>query len=306
MLTATGWWAVESWATHMQGLGPAVACWTLTASLALRASGASGRVRTRLLLLAGSAAAGGVYRAAIDVMSAHPWAWGLDVRPVLGSVVVTGVTVVVGLGVAGLTVATGAGTGRHLWLRHVLDGIVTAGSVFLTGWVLLRGPGGGWQLETGMVGVLWGAEIVFLGFLFALRGLVRGDHRTTVWVAAAGLSLMLIGDTLRLWRSDPDTPEEMPFQLADFFSTAGLLVVAAGPWVPGGASVLGTGGSKLWLGLEGTAAFVPLTVFTVMALGYALAPLAGDPVPLLVGGTVLLGFWARRALVSSENIGDFD
>lgn len=290
---------------HMQGYGPTVACWTLAVSLALRASGMSGRVRTRLLLLAGSAAAGGVYRAAVDVVSAHPRVWGLDVRPLLGSVAVTGVTVVVGLGVAGLMAATDAGTGRRMWLPRVLDGIVTAGSVFLTGWVLLRGTGEDWQLETGMVGVLWAAEAAFLSFLFALCGLVRGDQRVTVGVAAAGLALMLVGDTLRLWKSDPYTPADTPL-LADVFNTAGLLVLAAGPWVPGGASVLSTGGSTLRLGTEGASAFVPLTVFTVMALGYALAPLAGDPVPLLVGGTVLLGFWARRTLVPRDNTANGD
>lgn len=290
----------------MEGFGPAVGCWTLTVSLVLRASGAGSPVRTRLLLLAGSAAAGGVYRAAVDVMTARPWAWGLDIRPLLGSVVVTGVTVVVGLGMAGLVVGADAGTGRRVWLRRVLDVIVTAGSVFMTGWVLLRGPGEGWRLETGMVGVLWAAELVFLGVLFALCGVVRGDHRPTLWVAAVGVSLTLVGDTLRLWSPDPYGSEAMSCQPADVFNTAGLLVIAACPWVRGGVNVLGTGRPALWLGMGGAAAFVPLTVFTVTALGYALAPLARDPVPLLVGGTVLLGFWARRTFLQTENAGDGD
>jgi hypothetical protein len=306
VLTVTGWWAVERWAACMTGFGPAVACWALMASLLLRASGASGRVRTRLLLFAASAAAGGVYRAAVDAMSDRPWTWGLDARSLLGSVLVTGVTVAIGLGMAGLVIAADAGTGRHMWLRRVLDGGVTAGSVFMTGWVLLRGPGDGWRLGTGMVGALWAAEIVFLSFLFALRRLVRGEHRAALWVAAAGLSLTLVGDTLRLWAVGPHSPEVVSCQLADAFNTAGLLVVAAGPWAPGGASVLGAGRSALRLGMEGAAAFVPLTVFTVMALGYALAPLARDPVPLLVGGTVLLGLWARRTFLPSESPGKVD
>ncbi|MEW2401869.1 hypothetical protein [Streptomyces sp. NPDC046862] len=258
-------------------------------------------MRTRLLLMAGSAAAGGVYRAAVDVMPAHPSVWGLDVRSLLGSVVVVGVTVTVGLGMAGLVVAADAGTGRRMWLRRVLDGVVTAGSVFMTGWVLLRGPGDGWRLGAGMVGALWAAEVVFLSFLFALRRQVRDDHRATLWVAVVGLSLTLVGDTLRLWGAGPDLSEETSGQLAGAFNTAGLLVVAAGPWVPGGASVLGAGRSALRLGMEGAAAFVPLVVFTVMALGYALAPLARDPVPLFVGATVLLGLWARRTLLPSES-----
>ncbi|WP_228033858.1 hypothetical protein [Streptomyces spongiae] len=260
----------------------------------------------RLLLLAGSAAAGGVYRAAVDVLSAHPWAWGPDVRSVLGAMVIAGVTVAVGLGTAGLVVAADAGTGRRMWLRRVLDGVVTAGSVFMTGWVLLRGPGDGWQLGTGMVGALWAAEVVFLSFLLALRPLVRDDHRATLWVSVVGLSVTLIGDTLRLWGAGPDIPEVVSGQLAGAFNTAGLLVVAAGPWVPGGASVLGAGRSSLRLGMEGAAAFVPLIVFTVMALGYALAPLARDPVPLLVGATVLLGLWARRTFLPGETTGKGD
>ncbi|WP_307517507.1 hypothetical protein [Streptomyces umbrinus] len=212
----------------------------------------------------------------------------------------------VGLGMAGLGLAADAGTGRHMWLRRVLDGVVTAGSVFMTVWVLLRGAGDGWRLETGMVGVLWTAEVVFLSFLFALCRLVRGKQRATVWVAVVGLSLTLIGDTLRLWTVGPLTPEVMSSQLADACCTAGLLVLAAGPWVPGGASVLGAGRPALRLGIEGAAAFIPLTVCTVTALEYVLAPLARDPVPLLVGGTVLLGLWVRQMFLPSENTGKDD
>lgn len=281
--------------------GPSVGCWVLTVSLLLRVWGASARVRTRLLLLAGSAAAGGVYRAAVNVLSVQPPVWGLDARPLLVPVVVTGVTMAVGLGMAGLVVAADAGTGRYVWLRRVLDGCVTAGSVFVTGWVLLGRAGDGWRLETGMVGVLWTAEVVFLSFLFALSRLVRGDQRATLRVGVVGLSLTLIGDTLRLRTVGPHGPEVMFSQLADACVTAGLLVVAVSPWVPGGASVLGADRRAVRLGIEGAAAFIPLTVCTVMALGFALAPLARDPVPLLVGGMVLLGFWARQTFLPSEN-----
>ncbi|WP_260860252.1 hypothetical protein [Streptomyces cupreus] len=260
----------------------------------------------RLLLLAGSAATGCVYRAAVNVLSAHPPTWEPDTRPLHDLLMVTAVTVTVGLGMAGLVVAADAGTGRHMWLRRVLDGVVAAGSVFMTGWLLLPRAGEGWRPETGMVGVLWTAEVVFLGFLFALRRLVRSDQRATLWVAVAGLSLMLIGDSLRLWTVGRHIPEVMCSRLADACVTAGLLVVAVGPWVPGGASVLGVGGRTLRLGMEGAAAFIVLTVCTVTALGFALAPLAPDPVPLLVGGTVLLGLWARQTLLPSENTGRDD
>ncbi|WP_367325543.1 hypothetical protein [Streptomyces sp. HUAS ZL42] len=305
-LIATEWWAAENRAARMAGFGPTVGCWALTVSLVLRASGTSGRVRTRLLLLAGSAAAGGLYRAAVNVLSARPPSEGTAPRLLLSSVVAPAVTVAVGLGMAGLVVAADAGTGRHMWLRRVLDGVVTAGSVYMTGWVLLRGPGDGWGPATGMVGVLWTAEVVFLSFLFALRRLVRGDQRATVWVAVVGLILALIGDTLRLWGVGPGTPEVTPSQLADALDTAGLLVIAVGPWVPGGASILHAGRPALRLGIEGAAAFVPLTVFTVTALGYVLAPLALDPVPLLVGGTVLLGLWVRRTFLPRENTASDD
>lgn len=306
VLTVAGWWAAPTMWAQMTGFWPSVGCWALMVSLMVRAWCARGRVRMRLLLLAGSAAAGGVYRAAVSVLSAHPPARGPDTRPLLGSLVITGVTIAVGLGVAGLVVAADAGTGRHMWLRRVLDGVVAAGSMFMTGWLLLRGAGDGWRLETGMVGVLWTAEVLYLGFLFALRRLVRGDQRATVWVAVVGLSLTLIGDTLRLWRVGPHFPEVMSSQLADACVTAGLLVVAVGPWVPGGASILCAGRLALRLGMEGAAAFIVLTVCTVTALGYALAPLACDPVSLLVGGAVLLGLWTRQTLMPSEKTGRDD
>jgi hypothetical protein len=224
----------------------------------------------------------------------------------VGSAVVTGVTLTVGLGMAGLVVAADAGTGRHVLLRRVLDGFVTAGAVFMTGWVLLRGAGDGWRLGTGMVGILWAAEVVFLSFLFALRRLVRSDQRATLWVGIAGLSLMLIGDTLRLWAVGPHGTEVMSCQLVDGCATSGLLVVAVGPWVPGGASALGTAQSALRWGIEGAAAFIPLTVCTATVLGYVLVAPARDPVPLLVGGTALLSLWARQRFLPSGDIRNDD
>lgn len=300
-LTFSGPWATGSTAARMVTFGPSIGCWGLAVSLVLRAWGASGRVRTRLLLLGGSAVAGGVYRGAVDVLSAHPAGPGPDERSLLGSVVVTGVTLTVGLGMAGLVVAADAGNGRRVLLRRVLDGVVTAGAVFMTAWVLLRGASGGWRLGTGMVGVLWTAEVVFLSFLLALLRLVRSDQRAVLWVGLVGLSLMLVGDTLRLWTVGPHSPEVMSCQLADACNTAGLLVVAVGPWTPGGASVLDTAQPTLRWGMEGAAAFIPLTVCTVTALGYVLAPPARDPVPLLVGGTALLSLWARQTFLPSEN-----
>ncbi|CAM5226279.1 hypothetical protein SALBM311S_04233 [Streptomyces alboniger] len=305
-LTFGGLWAAGSGTARMAAFGPSTGCWGLAASVMLRARGTSGRVRTRLLLLGGSAVAGGVYRGAVAVLSAQPPAPGRDAPSLLGSVVVTGVTLTVGLGMAGLVVAADAGTGRHVLLRRVLDGAVTAGAVFVTGWVLLRGAGDGWRLGTGMVGVLWAAEVVFLSFLFALRRLVMSDQRATLWVGIAGLSLMLIGDTLRLWTAGPHGPEVMSCQLVDTCATAGLLVVAVGPWVPGGASALGTARPALRWGMEGAAAFIPLTVCTATALGYVLTPPARDPVPLLVGGTALLSLWARQRFLPSENTGHDD
>jgi hypothetical protein len=286
--------------------GPSAGCWGLAASLALRAWGVGGRVRTRLLLLAGSAVAGGVYRGAVTVLPFHPADPGRDGRSPLGSVVTAGVTLAIGLGMAGVVIAADAGRGRQVLLRRVLDGLVAAGAVFMTGWVLLRGAGDSWRPGTGPVGALWTAEVVFLGVLFALRRLVRSDRGVTLWVGIAGLSLVLIGDTLRLWVAGPHGPEVMSWQLTDICNTVGLLVIAVGPWVPGGASVLDTARPALRGGMEGAAAFVPLTVFTVTALGYALAPPvpAHDPVPLLVGGTALLSLWARQRFLPGENAGD--
>jgi hypothetical protein len=308
VLTLGGSWAAGGGAARMVAFGPSAGSWGLAASLMLRARGTSGRVRTRVLLLGGSAVAGGVYRGVVAVLSAQPAASGWDVRSLLGSVMVTGVTLTVGLGMAGLVVAADAGTGRHVLLRRVLDGVVTAGAVFMAGWVLLRGVGDGWRMGMGMgmAGILWATEVVFLSFLFALRRLVRSDQRATVWVGIAGLSLMLIGDTLRLWTAGPHGPEMMSCQLVDVCATTGLMVVAVGPWVPGGASALGTARPALRLGMEGAAAFIPLTVCTATVLGYVLAPPARDPVPLLAGGTALLSLWARQKILPSENTGHED
>ncbi|WP_308401021.1 hypothetical protein [Streptomyces sp. AC512_CC834] len=261
-------------------------------------------MRTRLLLLGGSAVAGGVYRWTAGVLSAQPPDRAGDEGSLLVSVVVTGVTLTVGLGTAGLVVAADTGTGRHVLLRRVCDGLVTAGAVFMTGWVLLRWAGDGWRLGAGMIGVLWTAEVVFLSFLFTLRRLVRGDLRAHLWVGIAGLSLMLVGDTLRLWTAGPPGPGAMSWPLIDTCGAVGLLVIAVGPWLPGGASVLGAARSTSRWGMEGAAAFVPLTVCTVTALGQVLDPAASDPVPLLVGGAVLLSLWARQSLLPSEAIGN--
>ncbi|MFF3849700.1 hypothetical protein [Streptomyces sp. NPDC002328] len=299
-------WAAGSGVAHLAAFGPSAGCWVLAVSLVLRARGTSRRVRTRVLLLGGSAVAGGAYRGAVVVLSAQPAASGSYARSLLGSVVVTGVTLTVGLGMAGLVVAADAGTGRLVLLRRLLDGVATAGAVFMTGWVLLRGAGDGWRPGTGLTGVLWAAEVVFLSFLFALRRLVRSDRRATVWVGITGLFLMLVGDTLRLWTVGPYDPGSMSSQLADTCATAGLLVVAVSPWTPGGASALGTAHPALRRGMEGAAAFIPLTVCTVTALACVLAPPARDPVPLLVGGTALLSLWARQRFLPSRNTGHDD
>lgn len=302
-LTLTGWLLAERPAERMAGFGPSVGCLALAVSLLVRAMEMRGRVRSRLLLLAGSAAAGCVYRAVVNVLSDERPAWGPQTRQLLGSVVVTEVAAV-GLGVAGLVVAADAGAGRHTWLRRVLDGAVTAGAVFMAGWVLLlREVGGGCRPRAAMVGVLWTGEVLFLGFLSALCRVVRPEQRATVYVAAVGLSITLVGDTLRLWTAVPHSPGMIPSGLADACAASGLLVVAAAPWAPGGASVLGAGRTMTRSGAEGAAAFVPLTVCTVMTLGYVLAPLDNDPILLILGVTVLLGFWARQTFLPSEKSG---
>ncbi|WP_215452842.1 hypothetical protein [Streptomyces sp. ATCC 21386] len=286
-------------------LGPAVGCLVLTLSLLLRAGGTRGRVRTRLLLVAGSATAGAVYRASLVALSSDPRP-APDAAGWAGLAVVAGVTVTVGLGLAGLVVAADAGTGWRAWLRRLLDGAVMAGAVFMAGWVLLGRTGDGWRPETGMLGVLWTSEVVFFGFLLALRRLVQGDRQATLWTAIVGVFLMLVGDTLRLSRVGAAGHEAMSSHVADVCGTVGLLIVAVGPWVPGGASVLGAGRPMLRSGMEGAAAFIPLTVCTVSALGYALAPAAVDPVPLWVGGMALLGLWARQVCLPSKSAGRDD
>ncbi|MFK0114581.1 hypothetical protein [Streptomyces sp. NPDC090994] len=291
---------------RLVAFGPAVGCCVLAVSLVLRARWASGRVRTRLLLFGGSAATGGVYRVVAGVLQVHPQDPGQGERSLVESVVVVGATLAVGLGTAGLVVAADAGSGRSVLARRVLDGFVAAGALFMTGWVLLNGAGDGWRLGEGMVGLLWAADLVFLSFLLALRRLVRSDQRAALWAGIAGLSLMLIGDTAQLWAAGPHRAGVAACQLIDGCKTVGLLVIAVGPWLPGGASVLGVGPPTLRWGMEGAAAFVPLTVCTVTTLGHVLAPTAHDPVPLLVGGTVLLGLWARQKFLPSGTLGRGD
>ncbi|MBT2409300.1 hypothetical protein J7I94_01775 [Streptomyces sp. ISL-12] len=291
---------------RMVSFGPAVGCCVLAVSLVLRARWASGRVRTRLLLFGGSAAAGGLYRVVAAVLSLRPPDPGRGERSLVESVVVVGATLAVGLGTAGLVVAADAGTGRPVLMRRVLDGFVAAGALFMTGWVLLNGAGDGWRLGEGMVGLLWAADLVFLSFLLALRRLVRSDRRAALWAGIVGLSLMLIGDTAQLWAVGPHRAGVTACQLIDSCKTVGLLVIAVGPWLPGGASVLGMAPPTLRWGMEGAAAFVPLTVCTVTTLGHVLAPTAHDPVPLLVGGTVLLGLWVRQKFLPSGNLGRGD
>ncbi|MFE1584612.1 hypothetical protein ACFW6Q_02825 [Streptomyces sp. NPDC058737] len=287
---------------RMVPFGPSVGCCLLAVSLALRARRADGRVRTRLLLLASSAVAGGVYRLLAEALSAHSSDIGPNERPLLGPVVAVGAPLAVVLATAGLVVAADAGAGRPVLLRRVFDGFVAAGALFMAGWVLLSGAGGGWRLGEGMVGFLWAAELVFLSFLLALCRLVRSDRRATLWAGCAGLSLMLLGDTLQLWTVGPHRLGAGAAQLVVGCRTAGLLVIAVGPWLPGGASVLGMARPALRWGMEGAAAFVPLTVCTVMALGHVLAPSARDPVPVLVGGTVLLSLWARQKFLPGETV----
>lgn len=283
--------------------GPAVGCCALAVSLVVRAWWAGGRVRTRLLLLGGSAVAGSVYRAVACVLSAHPAHSGQGERSLPGSLVAVGATLSVCLATAGLVVAADAGRGRSALLRRVLDGFIAAGALFMTAWVLLGGTGGGWRLGDGMVGVSWAAELVFLSFLLALRRLVRSDRRAALWTGIAGLSLMLVGDTLQLWTAQPHRPGSPACHLADGVKVAGLLVMAAGPWLPGGANVLDMARPTLRGGMESAAAFVPLTVCTVTTLGQVLAPTARDPVPLLVGGTALVALWVRQRYLPAERPG---
>ncbi|MFJ4269474.1 hypothetical protein ACIP29_02900 [Streptomyces coelicoflavus] len=282
--------------------GPSVGCCLLAVSLALRARWAGGRVRTRLLMLAGSAVAGGVYRLLAGALSTHPSDAGPDQRPLLEPVVAVGAPLAVGLAAAGLVIAADTGAGRPVLLRRVLDGLVAAGAAFMAGWVLLRGTGGGWRLGEGMVGFLWAAELVFLSFLLVLCRRVRSDRRATVWAGVAGLSLMVLGDTMHLWTVGPHRLDVDAAQLVAGCKTVGLLVIAVGPWLPGGADVLGTARPTLRWGMEGAAAFVPLAVCTVMALGHVLAPTARDPVPLLVGGTVLLSLWLRQRFLPGDTM----
>ncbi|MCZ9346151.1 hypothetical protein NGM37_51390, partial [Streptomyces sp. TRM76130] len=291
---------------RMGTFGPAVGCCALAVSLVLRARWASGRVRTRLLLLGGSAVAGGVYRLVACVLSVHPSVAGQGERSLPGPLVVVGAALSVCLGTAGLVVAADAGTGRPVLLRRVLDGSIAAGALFMTAWVLLGGVGGGWRLGQGMVGVSWAAELVFLSFLLALCRLVRSDRRAAPRAGIAGLSLMLIGDTLRLWTAGPHRPGAPACQLVDWVEVAGLVVLATGPWLPGGASVLGMARPTLRGGMESAAAFVPLTVCTVTTLGQVLAPTARDPVPLLVGGTTLVALWVRQKFLPAEPAGRED
>lgn len=100
-------------------------------------------------------------------------------------------------------------------------------------------------------------DILVLGLLVALRFCLRRGERTSLTVSAVALVLLAMSDMLRILLTAPGIWYGMP--LAATCSMTGLFLVAAAPWLPGGASVVGVDQREMPV-VGVVAAFVPVVV----------------------------------------------
>lgn len=180
-ITAAGGVGVTAAASLGAGIGVPAAHAVAVFSLLARTRTAPDRVRPRMMLLAASVAGGGLHHLVLGQLASSPRR-----SSVLSSVVellaVAGLTVCLGLGLAGLVVAVADGGTTLVWLRRLLDGWMIAGSLLTLSWVLLmhRADQGG-DVSGSLLGLARVVtDILVLGLLVALRfGLRRGSaHRS--------------------------------------------------------------------------------------------------------------------------------
>ncbi|MFF3248790.1 diguanylate cyclase domain-containing protein [Streptomyces sp. NPDC002870] len=265
-------------------------------SLFARAYLTSGRVRLRLTLLGASAVGGGAYEVSRGVSGALEGSVGGD-SPTLAPLFVMAVlAIAAGMAVAGLVVAAEGGG----LLRRLLDGWMTAGSLFTVGWtVVLRRTEAGDSLSAGVsVAGRTVVQILVLGLLAGLWFAVRRQERATVTVAAAGLAIMLTGDMLFLWCAGPGAWWTCSGALE--CRVAGLLIIAVSPWMRGGGSLLRGGRSEPTV-RETVTALIPLIVCMVSMTLQALALRRLDATTLAVSSFVVVGLGVRQAAVQADN-----
>ncbi|WP_160159201.1 diguanylate cyclase domain-containing protein [Streptomyces sp. SLBN-118] len=299
-VTAAGGAGVTAAALLGAGIGVPAVHAVATLSLLARTRTATGRVRPRLMLLAASVAAGGVHHLVLGQFASSPGGTGVP-SSVVGLLAVGGLTVCLGLGVAGLVVAAADSGTTLIWLRRLLDGWMIAGSLLTLSWVLLvhradqGGDVSGSLLDLGRVGT----DILVLGLLVALRFSLRRDERTSTTVSAVALVLVAVSDMLRILLPAPGTWSGMP--LAATCSMTGLFLVAAAPWLPGGASAVGVDQREMPV-VGVVAAFVPVVVCVLAMAAHTLAGGHTDVVMVILAGSVLLGLGTRQGVTHADHL----
>lgn len=291
---------LAQWGLLVAEVGVPAAHGVALLSILARARSATGRVRLRLLLLGVSTGAAGVHELVLRQLRALRGSTGM-LYAAIELLAVAGIAVALGLGVAGLVVAAGDGGTVLTWLRRLLDGWMIAGSLFTLGWVLLlhRADLGGDVLAalSGLGRVV--ADVLVLGLLLVLRFAMRRGQRASVTVAAFGLAILAVSDTLRIFAADPVVSTTIP--LTETCSMTGMFLIAAAPWLPGGNSALAV--VRRELPVAGVvAAFLPVVVCAVAVVVHAVSGNRLDVVTPVVGGTVLLALSARQGVVHAESL----
>ncbi|WP_328681668.1 diguanylate cyclase [Streptomyces sp. NBC_00322] len=299
-VTAAGGAGVTAAALLGADIGVPAAHAVAALSLLARSRTAPDRVRPRMMLLAASVAGGGLHHLVLGQLASSARR-----SSVLSSVVellaVAGLTVCLGLGVAGLVVAAADGGPTLVWLRRLLDGWMIAGSLLTLSWVLLmhRADQGG-DVSGSLLGLARVVtDILVLGLLVALRFCLRRGERTSLTVSAVALVLLAMSDMLRILLTAPGIWYGMP--LAATCSMTGLFLVAAAPWLPGGASVVGVDQREMPV-VGVVAAFVPVVVCVLAMAAHTLAGGHTDVVMVVLAGSVLLGLGARQGVTHADHL----
>ncbi|MGK5696030.1 diguanylate cyclase domain-containing protein [Streptomyces sp. URMC 128] len=270
-------------------------------SLLTRARGAKGRVRLRLGLLAVSLLSGGLHHLVAGQNPASPAGSADVLHSATGLLALTGLAMCLGLGIAGLVLAATEGGTPLVWLRRLLDAWVTAGSLLTLGWVLLlhRADQGSdmWSSLMGLARVV--TDILVLGLLVAVRFCLNRQERTATTVAAVALAILTLGDMLRILMPAPGVWCAIP--LPETCSVTGLLLVAAAPWLPGGASAVGVERREMPV-VAVVAPFVPVVICELALAAHALAGGHIDVVMVSLAGSVLLGLGARHGAAHADHL----
>ncbi len=283
------------------GVGVPVTHGVAALSLMGRARKATGRVRLRLTLLAVSVATGGLHHLLVSQIASSPASstgvLQCVVRPLAGA----GIAACLGIGVAALVVAASDNSTPLVWLRRLLDGWLIAGSLLTVGWVLLlhrADPGG--DVSASLLGLARVVtDILVLGLLVALRFCLQRAERTAATVGAVAILILSAGDMLRILLPAPGAWCGIP--LAEACSMTGLSLIAASPWLRGGASIVGPD-QRMMPVIGVVAAFVPVTV---CALAMAAHAAAGGSVDLVMAGlaaSVLLALGTRQGVTHADHL----